>query len=388
MVHNYYLTRSGEDVSMEAEVRLLRDRGCDVETFEERNESIFLRSQVPLALGTIWSHPVYRAIRERIRRKRYDVVHVQNFFPLISPAVYYAAKAEGVAVVQSLRNYRLMCPSANFFRDGHPCEDCRNRFVPWPAVVHACYKDSRKATSVVAATLTVHRILRSWAKKVDVFIVASSFLQTKFIEGGFSADRIVVSPNFVYPDPGRGEGRGGYALFVGRLSPEKGIEWLLSAWNRLDCRIPLKIAGEGPLSRMIEDTAQQRRGLEWLGACPLSDTYDLMGDAAFLVVPSNWYEPFGRVVIEAFAKGTPVLTSRLGALAELIDDGRTGLFFRGGNVEDLVAKVEWMSAHSAETAKMRDLARKEFEAKYTGEHSYHQLMRAYHQAIEEDRNSR
>ncbi len=120
----------------------------------------------------------------------------------------------------------------------------------------------------------------------------------------------------------------------------------------------------------------------------LSDTYDLMGDAAFLVVPSNWYEPFARVVVEAFAKGTPVLASRLGALAELIDDGRTGLFFRGGNVEDLVAKVEWMLAHSAETAKMRDLARKEFEAKYTGEHSYHQLMRAYHQAIEEDRKNR
>lgn len=350
-----------------------------VEVEEENNERIAALGTMRMTLRTVWSEEAYQRVRRRLTEQPYNVVHVQNFFPLLSPSVYYAAKAEGVPVVQTLHNYRLLCPSALFFRDGRACEDCLGKSFPWPGVLHGCYRKSRPATGVVTAMLAVHHTMHTWTEMVDVYIALTEFARQKFIKGGLPAEKIVVKPNFVHPDPGPGEGRGGYALFVGRLSPEKGVETLLSAWKLLKGKVPLKIVGDGPLASWLVEAAQQVPGVDWLGRMPSAEVYELMGEAAFLVFPSEWYETFGRVAIEAFAKGTPVIASNIGAIAELVDSGRVGLHFRPGNPEDLAAKVEWVIAHPAELAQMRREARAEFEAKYTSQKNYQRLIEIYAQ---------
>jgi glycosyltransferase involved in cell wall biosynthesis len=229
--------------------------------------------------------------------------------------------------------------------------------------------------------ITLHRALGTW-NLVDRFIALTEFARQKFIEGGFPPEKISVKPNFVHPDPGPGEGGGGYALFVGRLSPEKGLGTLLMAWERLGGKVPLKIVGDGPLAPEVQEAQKRIPGVEWLGRKAPEEVYALMGEAAFLVFPSEWYETFGRVAIEAFAKGTPVLAAHIGAVGEVTEDGRTGLHFRPGDPEDLAAKVEWFLAHPNELARMRKEARAEYEAKYTAEENYRQLMAIYQTVLE------
>ncbi|MBW4575773.1 MAG: glycosyltransferase [Aphanothece sp. CMT-3BRIN-NPC111] len=376
-VHNYYQIRGGEDESCEAEKQLLQERGHQVEVYEKNNDSLAALSSARLAFNTIWSAESYANLRQRFRKLPHDVVHVQNFFPLISPSVYYAAKAEGVPVVQTLRNYRLLCPNALFFRDGGVCEDCLGQPIPWPGVVHNCYRQSRVASAGVATMLTVHRTLRTWSQMVDVYIALTEFARQKFIQGGIPAEKIVVKPNFIHPDPGSGTGGGGYALYVGRLSVEKGIDTLLAAWERLQGKIPLKIVGEGPLANQVVEATARSPQIEWLGRRPMAEVYDLIGEAKVLVFPSKWYETFGRVAVEAFAKGTPVIAANIGAIAELIENDRTGIHFQPGDPDDLAAKVEWVLSHPDALAQMRREVRAEFEARYTADENYRRLMEIY-----------
>lgn len=379
-VHNRYLIRGGEDEGSEIDCGLLRSHGHKITNYVQDNKKVSELSPLRVGLRTVWSTEDYKALRNLIRQLKPDVVDVQNFFPLISPAVYYAAKAERVPVVQTLHNYRLLCPNAMFFRDGKVCEDCLNKAVPWPGVLHSCYRQSRAASGAVAAMLTTHRALSTWTRMIDVYVSLTEFARQKFIQGGLPGEKIMVKPNIVHPDPGPGQGRGGYAIFVGRLSPEKGIDTLLTAWERLSNRMPLKIVGDGPLSDKVAACAQRLPGVEWLGRRPLEQIYELVGEAAFLVFPSKWYETFGRVAVEAFAKGTPVIASKIGAISELLESGRTGLHFRPGDAEDLIAQVEWALAHPAELAQMRVAARVEFEAKYTADRHYRKLLEIYTRA--------
>jgi glycosyltransferase involved in cell wall biosynthesis len=376
-IHNNYQIRGGEDESRQAEERLLREMGHQVDVYEENNERIANLSNAQVAIRTIWSQEAYQTVRQKLQQSRSDLVHVQNFFPLISPSVYYAAQAEGVPVIQTLRNYRLICPNGLFFRDDRVCEDCLGKFVPYPGIVHACYRQNRAATGVTAAMLTVHRTLHTWSDRVNLFISLSEFARQKFIQAGIPRDKIFVKPNFVAPDPGIGSGSGGYALYVGRLSVEKGLDVLLSAWERLEAPIPLKIVGEGPLESLVREATQRLEKVEWLGRKPVAEVYELMGEAMFLVFPSKWYETFGRVAVEAFAKGTPVIASNIGAIAELVDSGQTGLHFNPGDPADLAAKVEWVLTHPQELLQMRFRARAEFEIKYTAQKNYHQLLEIY-----------
>lgn len=378
--HTHYQQRGGEDESFSAEVAILRQRGHHVVDLAFHNQELDRMPPWRQGLVTLWNQEAYRRVREAVRQHRPDLVHVHNTFPLASPAVVHAAKAEGVPVVMTLRNYRLLCVNALLFREGRVCEACLGR-IPWRGAVYGCYRQSRAASAVVAGMLTLHRLLGTWTL-VDRFIALTDFARQKFIQAGFPPEKLAVKPNFVHPDPGPGEGRGGYALFVGRLSPEKGIRTLLRAWERLGGKVPLKIVGDGPLAGDVRQAVRQMPGVEWLGRKTPDEVYTLMGNAAFLVFPSEWYETFGRVAIEAFAKGTPVLAADIGAVAEVTDHGRTGLHFRPGDLEDLAAKVEWLLAHPTELARMRREARAEYEAKYTAERNYQLLMEIYGQALE------
>ena len=378
-VHNRYQIRGGEEECYEAEVKLLRDKGHFVETYEEHNDRIPLLNKLQLATKTIWSEEVSQNISSLLKKKSFDIVHVQNFFPLISPAVYYAAKNNEVPIIQTLHNYRLLCPNGLFFRQGQVCESCLGKLIPYPGVIHGCYRTSQIASGGVATMLVLHSAMQTWTKTVDKYIALTEFAREKFIEGGLPADKIVVKPHFVSPDPGMGKGNGGYALYVGRLSVEKGLDILLKAWQYLDKKVPLKIVGDGPLADLVVKATKKYPHIEWLGRRPLKEVYQLMGEAMFLVFPSKWYETFGRVAVEAFAKGTPVIASNLGAIAELVEDNKTGLHFRPGDSQDLATKVQSLLEHPTQLNKMRYAVRAEFEAKYTEQKNYSRLIEIYHQ---------
>ena len=371
------MVRGGEEECYEGDVALMRSFGHEVITYEQDNRRVAELPGWRVGVRTVWSGEDYRALRRTIRETRPDVVGIHNFFPLISPAACYAAKAEGVPVVQFLHNYRLNCPNGLFFRDGRVCEECLGRALPWPGVRYGCYRESKAASGAVSVMLGVHRALGTWAQKVDMFCSLTEFARRKYIEGGLPADKIMVKPPYLSAGTRPGDGRGGYAIFVGRLSPEKGLDILLAAWEQLGQRIPLKIVGAGPLAGQVAEAARRLPGVEWVGRKTLDEVCELVGGAAFLVFPSKWYETFGRVAIEAFAKGTPVIASRIGAIAELVEPGHTGLMFRPGDAPDLVAQVEWALDHPEQLARMRRAARAEFEAKYTAERNYEILMNIF-----------
>jgi glycosyltransferase involved in cell wall biosynthesis len=375
IAHNQYLFRGGEDECVEAEAALLRDNGHVVDECILDNSAVATLGSARVAARTTWSMPAYRDMRTRIRAFRPDIVHVHNFFPLLSPALHYAAAVEHVPSVQTLHNYRLACLNGYFFRDGHVCEDCTHTAVPWPGVVHGCYRRSRMASAAVAGMLTTHRLLGTWQQKVSAFIALTDFARQKFIDIGLPADKLHIKPNFVV-DTGVGDGQGGYALFVGRLSPEKGLNILIEAWR--DAALPpLKIIGDGPLAEPVKAAAQANANIAYLGSRPLAEVLRMIGNAEMLVVPSRWYETFGRTVVEAFSKGTAVVASRLGAVASLIDDRRTGLLVEPNNPVDLGEAVKRLHRDGALRQTLRSEARAEYMKSYTPDRSYRMTMGIY-----------
>ncbi len=379
--HNHYQQPGGEDQSFAQEANLLEARGHEVLRYTLHNDVIDSMGRTRVALKTIYNRQTYREVRAIVGQHRPDVMHCTNTFPLISPAAYYAAHAEGVAVVQSLRNYRQLCPSALLMRDDRPCEDCLGKLLAWPGIVHKCYRGSRAATAVVAGMTALHHLTGTWRKAVDQYFTLTEFSRQKFLSAGWPGERITVKPNFVDPDPRPGDGDGQFAIFVGRLSTEKGITALLDAWRQLPRPIPLKIIGQGPSTDEVARFCIDHPHVELLGHRPYAETLDWIGRATFLVMPSIWYETFGRTIIEAFAKQTPVLASNLGAMAELIDDGVTGRLFAPGKAADLASKATAMWNDHATLQRMRIAARREYERRYTAAYNYEMLLDIYRQAI-------
>jgi len=383
LVHNYYQQPGGEDMVFEAERALLERMGHKVVTFVEGNARLDGIHPLRAAVEGVWSREAQRRLRRFIKENQPDVAHFHNTFLRISPSAYYACKENGVPVVQTLHNYRLICPGALLMRNGKVCEDCVGKAVPWPGVVHGCWRRSRSQTAVVVSMLTLHRWLKTWQEQVDIYIALTSFARQKFIEGGIPPEKIVVKPNLVAPDPGMGEARRKYALFVGRLSPEKGVRTLLAAWSRVR-RLQLKVIGDGPLIGEMRSLVSEHalKQVEVMGRCPRNEVFQLMKGARFSVFPSEWYEGFPMTIAEAFACATPVITSRLGAMVEIIEDGRTGLHFTPGDSEDLASKAEWAWSHPERMREMGREARREYERKYTPERNYEMLMEIYHKAMD------
>ena len=384
LVHNFYQQPGGEDEVFRAERGLLRAHGHEVHEFILHNDAVPTYGKLALASATLWNREAHRAVGRLARLKRAEVVHFHNTFPLVSPAAYYAARDAGAAVVQTLHNFRLLCPGATLFREGRPCEDCLGSAVPWRGALHGCYRDSRAQTGILAAMLAAHRAARTWQRAVDRYIALTEFARGKFVAGGLPTERVVVKPNFM-PDPGVGRGAGGYGVFVGRLSPEKGVRTLLDAWPRAAQVVPLKIVGDGPLAAEVQRLAATTPGVEWLGRQPHARVLELIGDATFLLLPSGCYEGFPRTIVEAFAKGTPVLASDLGAMKELVSHGRTGRHFNVSNPEDLAAQVKALTPDSGDGRALRANARAEYEHLYTPARNHDMLLRVYADAIDTTR---
>ncbi len=386
MVHDYYSIRGGEDSCFERETALLQRNDVEVVTYSRRNTddtagSLSWNAKLALGIRTIWSHSDYQALRRLIRTEKPDLMHVQNSFPLISPSAYYAARHEDVPVIQTLHNYRLICPSAVFMRENRICEDCAHKTVPWPAVLHACYSHGRAATAVTSSMIAVHRALNTWRDVVDGYIAQSEFMRAKFIECGLPARKVFLKSGFVYPDPGEAPGSGDYAIFVGRLSPEKGVDVLLKAWEQTRRRWSLKIVGEGPLEVSVRASASRIPGVEVLGRVSSDELDHLRRNARFQIVPSIWYEGAPAVILEAFAIGLPIVASRIGSLATMIDHSRTGLHFQPGDAADLAAQADRMFLCPEELAWMRRNARKDFLNRYTADKSFTALIDVYEKVI-------
>ncbi|MBD2594933.1 glycosyltransferase family 4 protein [Nostoc spongiaeforme FACHB-130] len=387
ILHNRYRLTGGEDKVVQIEKSLLEANGHDVILLEENNLNIVnVWDTLAAAGGAIYSLPSKQLVQAEIIRFSPDIVHVHNFFPLLSPAVYDACYAAGVPVIQTLHNYRLACPKAMPFREGKICEDCIGRLIPWSSVIHGCYRNSHLQSSVVAAMTTWHRLTGTWHKKVNAYIVLTQFQKEKMIQAGLPAEKIYIKPNFVFQSNSLESNiqRDNYLLFVGRLSEEKGVSVLIDAYIKNHISTPLKIVGDGPLRQVLQkkvQTAGYANIVEFLGHQDKLVVMELMQKAKFLVFPSIWYEGFPLTIIEAFAASLPVIASQLGSMAEIVQDHVSGLYFEAGNSEDLAAKIKWAINHSELMINYGNNARLICEYKYSSEANYQQLMSIYHNFI-------
>lgn len=381
--HNFYQQRGGEEAVFEAECALLESRGHKVIRYTCHNDAITDKSRIRVAMDTVYNKRSHDELLALLKAERPDVAHFHNTFPLISPSAYYACREAGVPVVQTLHNYRLLCPNALFFRDGKPCEDCLDRSFKWPSVRHACYRGNRLASLTVSIMLNYHDGRDTYRDYVDQYIVLTRFAQQKFIAGGLPAEKLFLKPNFVPDDPGVGAGDGGYGLYVGRLSQEKGVLPMLEAWKSIGLDMPLKIIGDGPEAANVSALASQIPGCEWIGKQGREATMVAMRSARCLVFPSVCYEGLPLTIIEAFAAGTPILATDIGAMSSLVSHGRTGLHFQPRDSASLQAAVrDFLSDPERERA-MRVHARAEFESSYTADSNYQMLIEVYEKAMSE-----
>lgn len=387
LAHNTYQQPGGEDVGYDQNAELLVARGHRVVRYERDNSEIAeygMLRRGRLAAQTVWSVQTQRDLSRLLARERPDIAHFINTFPLISPSAFSACHRAGVPVVLTVPNFRLTCANAYLYRDGRVCEDCVGRRVKWPAVLHRCYHDSRPQSAVVASMLTAHGVLGTWHRGVDAVLAVSHAVRTKLIEAGLPAEAVHVRYNFVADDPGpRPPAQvGDFVLFVGRLSPEKGLDVLIEASSRVP-ELPLRIAGDGPERSRLESLIAQRHldHVELLGRQDRASVFELMRSARVLVVPSQWHEAFGHVVDEAFACGLPVIAGDLGALPELVDDS-VGRTFPARDAAALARHLRWAWTHPEELGRMGLAARARYESDFSSAPAYERLLEVYAVAAE------
>ena len=389
LVHSYYRSNapSGEGRVFEEERDLLRRQGIEVETFTRHSDRMIKRfgPATPLvaAGSTIWNPLASRALRHRVETFRPDLVHVHNVFPWISPGIFHNIPA-GTASVLTLHNYRILCPAAITARAGGICTECIDKRSSLPALRHGCYRHSRLATLPLALSVSLHRWLGTWSKKVDALIALTDFQRELFISAGFPRARIHVKPNFMAgnPEVTAWVERGNYALFVGRLSEEKGLATLVKAWRLGGAQAPrLLIVGDGPLRNQLASSIQGLP-IHLMGSCDHQATQQLIANARLLLVPSESFESFGLIIVEAFSQGTPVAVSNIGPLPWIIEPGESGILFEPNNPDDLFAKVQSAWDTPGLLEKLGEGARSAFVLRYTETANFARLMAIYHQALE------
>ena len=385
VVHNRYRSAlpSGENEVVDREVRLLAAAGVDVDAFtpsSDEIEAMPAARRVALAASPTVAPAALGRFADAVRRFRPDVVHVHNVYPLVSPAVVRRARRLGVPVVQTVHNYRHVCSPGTMYRDGHVCDDCVGRAVPWPGVVHRCYRGSAAQSAAMAVSQVVHR--PTW-RLVDRYLPVSRFVADHLVRTGVDPARVVVKPNAVddpgpVPPPGRG------FEFAGRLDREKGVLALLDAWAASGAgdRSVLTIAGDGPVREDVERRAASLPGVRCVGRVAPAAVGRLLADGAVAVVPSLWHETFGLVAVEAFARGRPVVATRMGGLGELVDE-RCG-WPVAPTVEGLAAALAAAAAAPPDRlAAMGRNGRERYEAAFTPDAVVARLVDTYEAVVSE-----
>lgn len=379
-LHNLYRFTGGEDAVVHRERMLLQQHGHQVVALERSNIEMdqwpFWRRAL-LPLRTMFSLESYWQVRKFCRAERPDVAHVHNVFFLLSPSVYYALDHEGVPIVQTCHNFRFLCANGLFLTENQLCERCLagNYFH---AVAHRCYHESRAQSLMLAATLAAHRYVGRWWDRMDAFIALSKFSRRKLIEGGLPADRVFLKPNFQDAPPPVAEELGDYAIAMSRLHPEKDVETAIRAFQSIE-GLRLMVVGDGPLRAPLETLARDiaPRKVEFKGFIGGEARFNLLRRARFLLLSSRVYENFSVSVLEAYAMGKAVVAPRIGAIAELVEDGVTGLLFEPRNQVDLAARIRQLLAKPGWAEELGRAARRRFEERFTPAVNYEQLMRIY-----------
>ncbi|QDY85906.1 glycosyltransferase family 4 protein [Paenibacillus polymyxa] len=387
IIHNFYQQSGGEDKVVEQESAMLRSRGIETEHYYVHNDSIQskgLANMAKLAVEAAWSFPEFKRIKELLLRVKPDVVHVHNFFPVISPSVYHACERLGIPVVQTLHNYRLICPAATFMRGNEVCEKCLHGSL-LHSIRHGCYRGSQLQTIPVAAMIKFNELIGTWQHKVSRYIALTEFARDKFAESGLPLDRIAVKPNFIHHQAVKAkyDSNDRYLLFVGRISAEKGVRNLLQAWSQLENRdgLRLLIIGDGPEKAELA-AAYPQEDIRFLGKQDGDTVLDCMSRAMYVMVPSIWYEGFPMTIVESYSVGTPVLCSRIGALEEVVEDGVTGFHFQHDDLGNIKTVIRHAVAYEDYTA-MRQKVAENYAAHYTEEVNVKQLLAIYSEAMEE-----
>jgi glycosyltransferase involved in cell wall biosynthesis len=382
VIHNRYQQPGGEDTVVRAEIDLLRQAGHSVAQYSRHNAEIAgygaLRKS-SLLFSTCWNEKSYSELRTLIRKERPDIAHCHNLLPLISPAAYYACQSAGIPVVQTLHNYRQLCAGGTLFHDGERCTKCTQQQVAPP--FRKCYRNSRLQTGAVSFMLAAHRSARTWGRSVDAYLAPSRFCREIFVQAGMPSEKIICKPNFLSRDYGQRTGSGNYALFVGRLSAEKGVMQMLEAWRHLP-DIPLMVAGDGPLyPEAWQFIAHTNLPIKLLGRLDADHTIACIKGARFLLFPSRWYEPFGMGLLEAASCGVPAIASDIGAIPELVSHQQTGLLFDPDNFAELPDRVRWAWSHPSDMEEMGRAARRLYLESFTAEKNYQQLIDVYRSLV-------
>jgi glycosyltransferase involved in cell wall biosynthesis len=388
-LHNYYQQRGGEDQCFEEQADAMEERDHTVTRYVVHNKDISPSwvSKIKTAKDTVWNRNAFREVQSVIRDVRPDVMHAVNTFPLLSPSVFYAAKAMGVPVVHEIANYRIACANALLLRNNHVCTKCLDNTLPWGAIVHRCYRGSTMGSAVVASNILLHRIWKTWDRGVDAVVCPSHVCKEKLILGGVSRKKIHVNENALRSDPGVQGSPDGSAIFVGRLCEEKGVRTVVEAWRRFPDLPRLKIVGDGPIRDIVQKLAAEDQRIEFVGWLSHAALLEMVGRSDCLLMPSICIEPFGRTTIEAFAVGTPVLGSRIGGTVEIINDGVDGYFFEPGDAADLAMKVRrFFGLSCEERERMRLAARRSFESRYTSDRHCDRLLDIYNKVIADNRS--
>ena len=386
LAHNFYRSSapSGEDGVYRNERQLL-EQHYDIVRLEKHNDDLGglnITGQLKLALSGAWSRASYREFSDLIKRTRPALAHFHNTFPQITPSAWAACKDHGVAVVQTLHNFRYVCPGALLQRNGKPCEDCIDGPI-LNALRHRCYRNSVPATSAQIWTIVRNRWNGSFQNNVDCYITLTKFAASRLAAGGLPREKMVIKPNFLIDTPVVGSGEGGYVLYAGRLSEEKGIQTLLKAWRQVDTPIKLKVAGDGALRQQLEQYCRSHQlDVEFLGFCARAQVMQLVGDALLQVVPSECYEGFPLVILEAYGSGTPVLASRIGSLNEIVEEGVTGYKFSAGDAQSLATSFRSILSDLSKLKAMRGTVRKVFLEQYAADVCIARTRSLYRQVIE------
>jgi len=379
IVHNKYKILGGEDIQMLEETELLRKNGNDVQMFQVSNDTIEDdQNSIKLALDTVWSKKYYKELLNKIKNEKFDIVHVHNFFPLLSPSIFYAARKAGSKVIMTAHNYRLICPNALMYVNNKICTECVGKTIPYPALMKKCYRDDFSATAATVAMLGFHNIIQTWKGKIDGIICISGFLKKQLIYAGFKDKQLHIKHNFVSslippvfsPDD--------YYIFVGRTSDQKGLPLLLNVFEKN--QRPLIIIGDGPLNDLTKSFASRNPNIKFSGKLSLEETYEKISKAKALLLPSQSHEPFGRTIAEAFAHGTPVVGSDLGGISELIEDGVNGFLFdpyKESGLEQAIYRFEQVT----DMASMRREAFNSYQNQFTPDINYSRVMEIYNKVL-------
>lgn len=392
-MHNYYQQSGGEDRVVDQEMDLLRNNGVEVDLYSIHNDVIEeygTFKKLKTGLETVWSYREYKRFKNYLIKQKPDIVHVHNFFPLLSPSIYYACNKLNIPVVQTLHNYRLMCPAATFLKEDRICEKCLDASL-FNSVKYGCYRGSKVQTVPVVSMISINKMLGTWKSKVDRYIALTEFAKSKFVSSGLPEEKITVKGNFLqknHSEVSEVIESSDNIIFVGRLSPEKGVQDLLEAWDLVSERknSKLLIIGEGPEKSYLEKVYNSEHTV-FLGKKNSDEVIRYMKGAKYLIVPSIWYEGFPMTIVEAYSVGTPVISSKIGSLREVVIDEETGFHFNYRDIDNLREVLE--KALDYELHKqMKENVLSNYKEKYSEEINFEKMMFIYNEVIEEKKNGK